>query len=77
MVLLASSYKCPVPYKVVDAGQNSVHVDEGMVRILFKGVKERKSPGPDGISGGILENCAEQLVRYFQLYVQVLPTPST
>lgn len=37
------------------------------VQRLFRGVKERKSPdpGPDGIGGRVLRNCAEQLADIF------------
>ncbi|KAA8585524.1 hypothetical protein FQN60_004218 [Etheostoma spectabile] len=32
---------------------------------LFRGVKERTSPGPDGIGGWVLRNCAVQLADIF------------
>lgn len=40
-------------------------VDRGKVQRLFQGIKERKSPGPDGIGGWVLRNCAKQLVDIF------------
>lgn len=43
----------------------AVHVDKERVQKLFRGVKERKSPGPDGIGGRVLRNCAEQLADIF------------
>ena len=39
--------------------QNELHVDRDKVCKLFRGVKERKSPGPDNIGGQLLKNCAE------------------
>lgn len=45
--------------------QSRVNVDKDMVLKLFRGVRERKSPGPDGIWGRILKNCAEQLADIF------------
>lgn len=56
-------------FKVVDAGQNPIHVDEGTVQRLFWGVKERKSPGPYGVGGRILKNCIEQLSDIFSYKV--------
>lgn len=44
---------------------NPVHVDLGMVQKLFQRVKERKSPGPDGIGGRIFKNCAAELSYIF------------
>ncbi|KAK0153225.1 Multidrug resistance-associated protein 1 [Merluccius polli] len=49
----------------VAPGQSNVQVDRNKVLTLFRGTKERKSPGPDGIGGHILKNCAEQLADIF------------
>lgn len=45
--------------------QNIVNVDKDMVLKLFRGVRERTSPGPDGIGGRIIKNCAVQLADIF------------
>lgn len=45
-------------------GRYCVCVSEVFFR-CFKYVKERKSPGPDGIGGRILKNCAEQSAEIF------------
>ena len=50
----------PVPDSTV-----TVHVDQERVQRVFQRVKERKSPGPDGIGGRVLRNCAEQLAGIF------------
>lgn len=47
------------------AEQTTVQVDRDQVLKLFRGVRERKSPGPDGIGGRILKNCADQLADIF------------
>lgn len=49
---------------VVFLGRYCVCVSEVFFR-CFKYVKERKSPGPDGIGGRILKNCAEQSAEIF------------
>ena len=49
----------------VAPGQSNVQVDRNKVLTLFRGTKERKSPGPDGIGGRILKNCVEQLADIF------------
>ncbi len=51
-------------FKNAVSSQNSV-VDRSKVCKLFRGVKERKSPGPDGIGGRVLKNCADQLADIF------------
>lgn len=45
--------------------QNSVLFHRGRVLKLFWAVKERKSPGPDGIGGHILISCAKRLADIF------------
>ena len=50
---------------VVSTQSSSVVVDRIKVCQLFRGVKERKSPGPDGIGGRVLKNCADQLADIF------------
>lgn len=50
-------------FKAAASEQNSadLQVDRGKVQRLFQGVKERKSPSPDGIGGRVLRNWAEQM----------------
>ena len=52
-------------FNSIAPGQSNVQVDRNKVLTLFRGLKERKSPGPDGIGGHILKNCAEQLADIF------------
>ena len=39
----------------------AMNVNKERVQRVFRGVKERKRPGPAGIGGWVLRNCAEQL----------------
>lgn len=43
-------------------------LNSGTVFRPFRGVKERKSPGPDNVSGRLLKNCAEPLASMFFLH---------
>lgn len=52
-------------FKNASLEQNSVNVDKDMVLKLFRGIRERTSPGLDGIGGHILKNCAVQLADIF------------
>ncbi|XDV19566.1 hypothetical protein PO909_025015 [Leuciscus waleckii] len=68
-------------FKNVDLNlvNNTVPIDKFIVLKLFRGVKERKSPGPDGIGGRVLKNCAVQLADIFcfifQLSLQLYKVP--
>ena len=59
----------------VAPGQSNVQVDRNKVLTLFRGTKERKSPGPDGIRGRILKNCAEQLAHFLFYFQNVFTSP--
>lgn len=56
-------------FRATASEQNSedLQVDTEKVQRLFRGVKERKSPdpGPDGIGGRVLRNCAKELTDIF------------
>ncbi len=52
-------------YKNISPQETSVHIDSEVVLKLSKGIKERKSPGPDNISGRLLKNCAAPLSDIF------------
>lgn len=52
-------------YRNAHPEQNEIHDDRDKVFKLFRGVKERKIPGPDNIGSRLLRNCAEQLSDIF------------
>ena len=48
----------------------NLHIDEKDVLRVFQCTNVRKSPGPDGISGQVLKNCATQLSGIFHSIFQ-------
>ena len=65
-------------FKDVDVDLNTVHssvsINEAMVLKLFRGVKERKRPGPDGIGGRLLKKLCYAAGKYFLLHFSAVFT---
>ena len=57
--------------ETVSTADSDITIDEEAVLYRFKTINQRKSSGPDNVSGRLLKSCAEQLCGIFRFIFQM------